>query len=361
MRILFINSIQMFGGGEIWMLRTLAGLKARGHQVHLICRPGTELEKRAMDAGVQVYSIPIRGDFGPLSIYRTWKCIRDNKIDIVLTNMDKELRFGGIAARLAGHCAVFPRRGIDYPLKNKPHYRFAYTKLADAVIANSAATKRALLKNAPWLPEHKVRIVYNGIVPDAFMTPPAHDLRKDWGIPNNEFVFGFVGQLDERKGLHTLLPAFASLTTKAHLVLVGEGVMDREIDEFTHKHGLDRLHRVGFSKDIENVMKAIDCLILPSLWEGFGIVLIEAMAAGKPAITTNVSSMPEIVVDNETGIVVPVSDEAALTRAMQRIVEDPKQSAEWGTRGRERVLQHFTLKQMLNELERVFTETLSAR
>ena len=108
----------MFGGGEIWMLRTLKGLQERGHQVFLICRSGTELENRAQKQGVKVKSFKIKGDLGPLSIFRTWKFIKKEKIQIVLTNMDKELRFGGIAAKCAGHCAIIPRRGIDYPLKN---------------------------------------------------------------------------------------------------------------------------------------------------------------------------------------------------------------------------------------------------
>ncbi len=338
----------------MWMLRTLNGLRKRGHNVHLICRPDTELEKRAIEQAIPVYSFKIRGDFGPISIFRTWRYIKRNNIDVMLANMDKELRFAGTAAKLAGNCAVIPRRGSDYPLKDKIQYKFSYLTLADLVIANSDATKQTLLRNAPWLPAKKINILYNGIDPQNFMTPAETDLRMEWNIPRDEFVFGFVGQLVKRKGFDTILPAFAELARdrQVHLVLVGEGELQQDIDDFIKLNGLEnKLHRVGFRKDVENVMKAIDCLLLPSILEGFGIVLIEAMAAGKPAITTNVSSMPEIVVHNQTGLVLPVNDKDALLEGMKYLYDNPDIVKQWGENGRNHVLNKFTLDLMLDRLE----------
>jgi len=344
------------------MLRTLKGLQERGHQVFLICRSGTELENRARKQGVKVKSFKIKGDLGPLSIFRTWKFIKKEKIQIVLTNMDKELRFGGIAAKCAGHCAVIPRRGIDYPLKNKIQYKFAYRQLADYIIANSLATKNALLRNAAWLDPGKIRVIYNGIDPECFMTPPEIDLRKKWSDDPEAKFIGFVGQLDERKGIHCILRAFAKaqqIYNNAHLVMAGEGPLLTEVKTFSAEKKLtERVHLLGFQNHVENVMKAIDCLVLPSIWEGFGIVLIEAMAAGKPAITTNVSSMPEIVVNRKTGLIVPVNNVNALTAAFLEILQNPELARNWGEQGRKRILEKFTIKRMLNELESLFELSL---
>ena len=365
MNILFANTIRMFGGGEVWMLRTLGELKKRGHRVALLCRPKTELAVRAEEQGIQVFRMEFRGDFGPLAILRTALLLRRESFDAVLANMDKELRIAGLAAKLIKRCVVIPRRGVDYPLKNKLHYRLSYNWLSDCVIANSQATKAALLKNAPWLGERRIHVIYNGIDPTPFLRPAKADLRSVLGLSNETALIGFVGQLDERKGIASLLAAFvrtAGSFPKAHLLLAGEGPLKTMIGQFASDHGLvDRIHLLGFQKNVEEVMKGIDMLVLPSLWEGFGIVLIEAMAAGKPAITTNVSSMPEIVIDGQTGRLVPVNDSSALSAAMNELLADPLLAASWGESGRQRVAAHFTIDQMIDQLERLFHEQVDRK
>jgi len=362
MRLLFINSIQMFAGGEVWMLRTLDGLRKRGHRVFLICRPGTELEQRARRQGFAVTTITMKNDFDLLAIYRTWKFIRKHRIQVMVTNMDRELRFGSIAARLAGHCAIIPRRGIDFPLKNRLQYRLTWQLLADRVIANSAATRQALLRNAPWLDPDKIHVIYNGIDPAPFMASADCDLRSEWTTDPAAKIIGFAGQLDERKGIHDLLPAFKHVVEKwpnVHLVLAGEGPLRQFIENYCRENGLTgRVHLPGFLSPITDFMKAIDCLVLPSLWEGFGIVLIEAMAAGKPVITTHVSSMPEIVQHNESGLVVPVQDATALANAFATLLQNPRQATQWGENGRQRVLKMFTIDRMLDELVTLFSRTV---
>ncbi|MBN1541606.1 glycosyltransferase, partial [candidate division KSB1 bacterium] len=303
----------------------------------------------------------MRGDFDPLTILHTAALLRREKIQIVLTNMDKELRFAGLAAKLLGGCAVIPRRGIDYPLKNRLHYRLSYQHLAQAVIANSQATKRALLRHAAWLDPDKIHVIYNGIDPAPFTGSADKNLRRSWGIPETEPVIGFVGQLDERKGIKELLPAFARVVKEipqAHLVLCGSGALETQIRTFSRENRLsERLHLLGFCRDMVDVMKSIDCLVLPSYWEGFGIVLIEAMAAAKPCVTTNISSMPEIVVDGETGRVVPVADVDALTNALIEILRDPVLSRKYGCRGQLRVAEKFTIARMIDQLEALFVQT----
>lgn len=358
MNILFANSIQMFGGGEVWMLRTLTELQKRRHRVALLCRPKTELAVRAEEQGIHVYHFKFRGDFGPLAILRAALLLRRASIEIVLTNMDKELRIVGLAAKLFHRCVVIPRRGVDYPLKNKLHYRLSYNWLADCIIANSQATKAALLKNAPWLDEQRIHVIYNGIDPAPFQQPAKTCLRSILSLSKQAALIGFVGQLDERKGIACLLEAFArtdGLFPQAHLLLVGEGRLKTMVERFAADNGLgNRIHLLGFQKNVEEVMKAIDMLVLPSLWEGFGIVLIEAMAAGKPTITTNVSSMPEIVVDGETGRLVPVNDVSALSTAMNELLADPTNATRWGENGRRRVVKHFTIERTIDHLEKVF-------
>lgn len=356
MRILFINSIQMFGGGEVWLLTMMRALTERGHRVHLLCRPKVPLETRARAEGYDVHTLRIRGDFDPVAVFKTWRLLRRLRVDVVCTNMDRELRFGGLAAGLAGVSGVVPRRGSDYPLKDTWVYRWTYNHLASGIIANSRATKRSLLRNAPWLQPERIQVIYNGVDPSRFLSPSRTGFRDALGIPDGAFLVGFVGQLDERKGVETLVRGFRTFSADfpdARLILVGTGQEEMRLRKLSETLR-DRVIFAGYREDVDEVMKAIDVLVLPSLWEGFGIVLIEAMAAGKPVLTTLVSNMPEIVTDGQDGFLIPPRDADALAKALVRLAGNPKFRKRMGRNGQRTVRERFTLDRMVDETEALF-------
>jgi len=367
LRILFINSIQMWGGAEVWLMDVMHGLARRGHEVTLVCRPGTILEERARAGGFDVVTLSMRSDFDPIVVGNVLRLIRQRRIQLVCTNMDKELRFGGLAARLAGRVAVVPSREVDYPLKNKLRYRFTYNVLADRVLANSEATRRTLLGSAPWLRADRVEVVYKGIDPAPYLDHPEAGaaLRRELGIPANAPVVGFVGQVIERKGIPDIvacMPRVVERVPDARFLFVGEGILIDYLKTKSRELGLERSVVIaGFRRDVPAVMKAVDVLMLPSVVEGFGYVLVEAMAAGKPVVATKVSSIPEIVRDGETGRLVDVHRPDQLADAITAILVNPSQGAAMGRRGREVVLQQFTLEQMLDRTEAVFAAQVKAK
>ncbi|HFE51945.1 MAG TPA: glycosyltransferase family 1 protein, partial [Bacteroidetes bacterium] len=176
---------------------------------------------------------------------------------------------------------------------------------------------------------------------------------REWGIGPDQKVIGFVGQLDERKGIADLLEAYRRLKQRlpVRLVLVGKGPLEAEI----RRRAPDAV-LAGFREDIPEVMKNVDVLVLPSYWEGFGIVLIEAMAAARPVVATNVSSIPEIVVNGETGLLVPPGQPEALAEALRRVLTDPALARRFGEAGRRRVLDKFTVDRMTDEWERLLLD-----
>ena len=366
LRILFINSIQMWGGAEVWLMDVMHGLEKRGHRVTLICRPNTILEKNARAEGFEVFPIRMRSDFDPFVIREVVKIIRRKKIQVMTTNMDKELRFGGLAAKLSGLKAVIPSREVDYPLKNRLRYRFTYNYLADTIIANSNSTKNTLLKEAPWLDPDRIKVVYKGIDPAPYLKNPEEGaaLRKALGIPAGAPLIGFVGQIIERKGIPDIISSIPMVLQKlpgARFLFVGEGdLSDFLLTEVRKRRLEDRVIYAGFRKDIPAVMKAIDLLILPSIVEGFGYVLIEAMAAEKPVVATNVSSIPEIVTHGETGLLVDVHQPRALAQAMAAVLSDKPSARAFGKTGRETVLKKFTIDKMLSQIEAIFAESAYA-
>lgn len=360
LKVLFINSIQMWGGAEVWLMDVMHGLEGRGHDVTLVCRPGTILEKNARAEGFDVVAMKMRGDVDPFVIYNVMHVMKSKGIQVMSTNMDKELRFGGLAAKLAGDVVVIPSREVDYPLKNNLRYRLTYNWLADYVLANSESTKQTLLSSAPWLDEDRIEVVYKGINPTPYMERPEDGaaLRDELGIASDTKVVGFVGQIIERKGVPDIIEAIPLVVEKipnVRFLFVGEGLLDDFVVEAAKERGVaDNVIHAGFRKDIPAIMKAVDLLILPSVVEGFGYVLAEAMAASRPVVATRASSIPEIVVHDETGLLVDVHEPEQLADAVARILGDDTLATDMGRRGRERVLANFTLERMVAHIEEVF-------
>jgi len=355
--ILFVNSIRMWGGAEVWTLDVMRALEERGHVTHLICRPHTDLETQTRQAQLSVYTMNMHSDFGLLTIFRILRFIRAHHIEVVCTNMQKELRFAGIVAKLLG-IPVVAWRHIDHSLKNNWRYRFTYNFCATHIGANSHATKDSLLRNAPWLERERIAVIYNGIDPDFFATGNGAKIRRAYGLCAGTPLIGFVGLLDERKGIQFLLEAFAQVREEipeARLLLVGEGKLREHIEAFRQHHNFDgRLFLAGFQPNIPDFMNAFDLLVLPSVWEGFGYVLIEAMASGKPVIATNTSSMPEIVRDGVEGLLVPPANAWALSTAIVKIIKNPPLAHQMGENGKKRVREKFTKERMIEEIEALF-------
>jgi glycosyltransferase involved in cell wall biosynthesis len=357
----------MWGGAEVWLMDIMSGLQSHGHEVTLVCRPDTILEKNARAHQFDVIAMNMRSDFDPLVVLSMLRLIKRRHIDIVCTNMDKEMRFAGLAARLARHVAVVPSREVDYPIKNKLRYRLAYGKLSDRVMTNSESTKRTLLASAPWMSPQRVEVVYKGIDPAPYLvnSDEGAQLRHELGINDNDPVVGFVGQIIERKGIPDIIdsiPLVAQQIPNVRFLFAGEGKLAQFLLDRARELKIeDHVVYAGFRSDVVRVMKAIDVLVLASVTEGFGYVLVEAMAAGKPVVATRVSSIPEIVRDGETGFLVDVHRPDQLASSLITILTNPSLAARMGQRGRQVVLDNFTLDRMLDRTEAVFAGRVRAR
>lgn len=176
-------------------------------------------------------------------------------------------------------------------------------------------------------------IIYNGIEIDKFASPQAdkaaHNKLQDsarqiFGIDPTEFVFGNVGRLHEQKGHKFLLQAFARVTNRARLAIVGDGELRNELVILADKLKIrDRVSFLGARSDIHEFLTAIDVFVMPSLWEGQPIALLEALASGKPCIASDVDGIPEIITDGVNGYLVEPRDIDKLASMMNATIEDP--------------------------------------
>ncbi|HEX8680334.1 MAG TPA: glycosyltransferase family 4 protein [Chthoniobacterales bacterium] len=208
--------------------------------------------------------------------------------------------------------------------------------------------------------------IHYGIDPTPFDQVSSEEtaqLRRDWGVHPDTLLVGFVGRLVSQKSIDVLIRAFAEfLRTSgcdAKLAIVGEGPLGAELQESAAREGIaDRVIWPGFREDVAAVMGAFDVFALTSSFEGFGLVLIEAMAAGAPIVATRVSAIPEVVVDGESGLLAEPGSSEGIARALTLLV-DPALRRRLGLAGYERVRRHFTLERMWRATDAVYEQALS--
>jgi glycosyltransferase involved in cell wall biosynthesis len=356
-RLVISNASHAWGGAEA-MAETLArGLQQRGHEVVVFCRhDGSPLQDRL--AG-DVPCEPILGGFDlhPATLLRCARALRRHRTEVVVANAVKDPRWTGVAARMLGIPVVF-RQETDQPYKDVLRHRLFYGWVPDVHLVNSEATRRTLLGSVDWVAPERVVVIPNGVD----VSPLLDAVPADLGLPDGAVAVGFVGRFEARKGIWELAeawPKVANAVPHAHLVVAGWGPEETEFRQVIS--GGPRVHWLGFRTDVPQLMKAFDILAVPSYYEGFGLVVVEAMAAGTPVVATAASSIPEILTDGVEGRLVPPRDAGALARALIDLATNPALRASLGAAGRARATTSFSVSEMLDRHESLLQELVKSR
>jgi glycosyltransferase involved in cell wall biosynthesis len=212
------------------------------------------------------------------------------------------------------------------------------------------------------IPKDKIVVIPNStIIPDLERLPSKRQARTGLGLPLDRVLVGTVARLDPVKRLDVLLRALTSLPD-TYAVIVGGGPERAGLAALSEDLRLtDRVHFAGQQENVWPWLAALDVFALSSDWEGMPNALLEAMAAGLPAIATAVGGTPEVVVDGVTGLLVPPHDPTALAEAIRRLLDDPNLGQRMGQAGRERVLQHFSVEQMVERTQTLYEQLLDAK
>ncbi len=344
------------------MLTAALGLRERGHQVRLVCAEGSQLGLRAREAGLPVDEVVFHGDLDPGLSFRYWQICRRHQIELLCLNMDKVLRVAGPPAKLAG-ATVVPRRGSDPPVGSKASHKFAYLKIAEGVIANSMATRSTMLTSATWLPEEKIRVIYNGIATEKYKpdTGLRAEVRTELGLNTQTRVLGMVGELTTRKNHQIILeqmPALLKHEPQLQLIIAGQGPQMPVLAQQVEQMGIsDSVQLLGFRNDVPRLLQAMDIFVHPALREGFGYVVVEAMASGLPVIVTNTSNLPEIVTEGQTGLLCAPADGAQWRQQILKLLADQTLAQDLARSGYQQAQGRFSFTRMLDELEDYFRVT----
>ena len=358
--VCFFNSVKTWGGGEKWHIEMANRLHNKGLPVMVYTNKYSELRTRADQAFIPNYNLRINNlsFLNPFKIIKLAIQFKKLKIKIIILNLSTDVKVAGIAAKLAGIPQIIYRRGSAIPIKNSILNRFLFKKVVHQVIANSSETKRTILSRNPRLiSEQRINIIYNGINLSIF------DERKiefSYTRENNEIIIGNAGRLVKQKGQKYLIDLAIRLkkkTSNFKILVAGEGKMETELANLVTKNNLEKHFKfIGFVDDIKGFMHAIDIFVLTSIWEGFGYVLVEAMASYIPIVAFEISSNPEIVEHNKTGYLISSFDMKAMTEKIVQLIDDEKLRAKLGEAGRKRVEKHFSIESTQRNLEKLLTD-----
>jgi glycosyltransferase involved in cell wall biosynthesis len=228
-------------------------------------------------------------------------------------------------------------------------YRLGYrsaSRVAAALVAVSGEVGRSVASELHPAPGRLV-VIPNGVQVDRYGEAGDRDAARDsLGVPRDAFLLICVAKLYEQKGHAVLLDAFAGLQAAegVHLVLVGDGPLRAQLAERVRDSSLQgRVHLGGIRDDIPSLLAASDAFVLPSLWEGLPMALLEAMASGLPIVASRVAGTEEVLAGTEAGTLVQPGDVDALAAALERVIGDAELRGRLGAAARERVAERYSV------------------
>jgi glycosyltransferase involved in cell wall biosynthesis len=365
MRVLHVMTRLPVGGVEGQLLSVLNHYDRRRIEPFVCCLSDVgETGREISRAGFEVIALGRLGHRFDVRIVRDLvKLMRERQCTVVRTHQYHANLYGRLAAWRAGvQCIVASVHNV-YTRRGKLHRRYINQwlgKVSDRVVAVSHAVRDDILR---WdrLPEKKVCVIHNGVDTEALAQGDRNRIRRELDIPLDGLVVGTVGRLAEQKGQRYLLEAAVRLKASVpgvHVLIAGDGPLRKELENLAHRLRLGEcVTFLGTRRDIPDVLAALDVFVLPSLWEGLGIALIEAMAAGCPVVATDILPFREVMGDHAS--LVPCRDGEALGLALETLLQDPVRRELAGRSARQRARDMFDIRGTVERYVTLFDEVLA--
>jgi len=337
-------------GAERCVYELATRLDRGSFDVSVAALRGGAFAERLSAAGIDVTTLDVRGKWDVGKLFRLVELLRARRPDVLHTHL--------FHADLAGRIAAW-RAGVEHIVHTvhiaearfRP-WQFAFQRLTcgmcDAIVAVSPSARDHHARKS-GIPADRYVVIPNGIDVDAYTRDDSarRRLRQQWGVAADEFLLAFVGRADHQKGVDTLLEAVRILASRGEtvkLVIAGAGPQQEMIRRFVSQDPAGKsVIYLGFSDRVGEILSAADALAMPSRWEGFGLAAAEAMAASLPVIAANVPGLRDVVVADQTALVIPPDDPQELASCIERLAGDRELACRLGQAGRRRVGEHFDI------------------
>ncbi|MEW6416962.1 MAG: glycosyltransferase [Nitrospirota bacterium] len=358
MRILHTEWSDGLGGQEQRILVEVIGLSGRGHHVAIVCREHAKIKDEAIKHGIDVYTLPLRKPYDIVSILNLFKFLKAKGFDIVNTHSGVDSWIGGIAAKLAKVPVLVRTRHLNIPLKRSIFNFIHY--LPDMYITCGENMRDNLIKRG--FPLNKVVSIPTGVDKTFFEVKKNLEAKSSYGLDGTSIVIANVGILRRVKGHEITLRAVNLIIEAfpdAKFMIVGDGPRRKELEGMVDDLGIrDHVIFTGFIGNISEIYSFTDVAVLSSWSEGLPQSLLQAMAAGIPVVATNVGGVPEVVINEKTGILVEPGNYEAFAKGIIRILNNPSLASRFAESARSLVSKRHSLMQMLDQIEDIYRDIL---
>jgi glycosyltransferase involved in cell wall biosynthesis len=367
MTILFITNHLNIGGITSYVFSLAYGLKKRGHNIYIASSGGTLLPK-FLEEDIVYIPIPIdtKQEVGPklaFSLFKLLGQIKPHKIELTHSNSRTTQVLGSLLQSLSKVPHVTTCHGF---FRKRP-FRKLFPCWGKKTIAISKQVKEHLVKDFK-VKAQNIYVIHNGIDLKMFESknPDARkQIRKKLGLEGDALVVGIVARLSDVKGHAYLIQAMKPVLDKiprAKLLIVGEGKTKSDLEGLTARLAIEKsVFFIPEVPDTRDVLSAMDIFAMPSLNEGLGLALMEAMASGLAVIGSDVGGIRTLIKDNYNGLLVKPADSQALSLAILDLLQDQSKREYLGRQAKESIAQNFSQEKMVFETERVYSECLNTK
>ena len=338
-------------------------LNKRGYRVILACQPNSFLERSGRERSLEI--LRLRMNYFLPSLIKLSFFLRRENVDLINAHGYPDHFLCAIARKLTGVTALVRTKHNHVPLKGGALSRYLYGTLTSRIVAISEHIREVMIRSG--LKPGQVTTISTAINLRQF-APRAKDqnLLKELNFPAGCAIIGIVARLTERKGFKNLFEAVKILADQGRTIrclVVGGGASSEKIAALKN-HAVtlgisNNILLTGRRGDIPEILSLLDVFILPSLAEGLGRSMLEAMSAGKPIVASAVGGIPEAIEDGKSGLLVPPDDSRALAQAIALLLDHPEKAQELGRASRLRAEQLFDQNKMIDSICALYEELLN--
>ena len=366
MTVLQLSSHLDIVGITLYVLSVSQRLVQRGHRVMIGSDHGhREADVAAM--GALHWPLPLHTSSEiSLQVFRAWRMLADRLREEPVDVIHAHTRVAQVIAQRMARQFGIPYVTTWHGIFKRRLGRRLWPCTGDVTIAISEPVRQHLIDEF-HVADDRVRCIYNGVDSAYYAATPDASVvrayRERWNIPAQHPVIGGIGRMaaGRVKGFDLILLAatvLKRLIPGVHVLLVGDGPRRPFLEDVAERLGIrDRVHFAGATEDVRVPLALIDVFIFSSRWpEGFGLSLIEAMAAARPVVAVRSGAVPDIVEHERSGLIVPPEDPIALAEAAAQILRDPAYAARLTAHAQARVRERFSLERMVDQIEAVYRE-----
>jgi glycosyltransferase involved in cell wall biosynthesis len=371
LRILQLSSAQFLGGGERYLADLANALVERGHDVYAILRPqsplASQLTKLPLD---KISFLALRNSFDAFSARYLATFVKRNRIDIVHAHLARDYPLAAYAAARNAESRFVITRHVLFPMHR--FHKLTLSRVSRVIAVSNAVSLQ--LRSEQIAEPSKIAVIYNGVDVER-LRRAATEFRRDeflrrWELPPDSQLVGTVGELKALKGQEVFLRAAVEIGRhhpSARFIIAGvdssKGQERRKfLEQLARELGLEsRVIFVDWLDDIAHLYRALDIFVSASRAESFGLAMAEAMASETAVVATATDGAREIIVDGDSGVLVPIGSADAIANAVTALLDNPRERERLAVAGAENVKNRFSLARMVAATEELYRDSLATK